>query len=215
MRVPAARLQDALEDFTGDRLVGVLAHVPARPDGIPRLHVIVLSHGHLAPHPAFGQQRLQHRLRAALIARSSASPSAGSARWLGGTTRADHPDMSPVISHARQLEAAPDRRLRALITNHWATERIRPVGSLRDRLPTRRERRPGRAPARRPAGELQGEERVAWELGQVFRLRLRAGVMKTGQVFLSHTSDMARFPEDRSFCSGGTGRGGPYGDGAG
>lgn len=28
----------------------------------------------------------------------------------------------------------------------------------------------------------------------------RAGVMKTGQVFVSHTSDMARFPEDRSFA---------------
>ena len=29
--------------------------------------------------------------------------------------------------------------------------------------------------------------------------RLRAGVMKTGQVFVSHTADMARFPEGRSF----------------
>jgi hypothetical protein len=28
---------------------------------------------------------------------------------------------------------------------------------------------------------------------------LRAGVMKTGQVFVSHTSDMARFPEGRAF----------------
>jgi Domain of unknown function (DUF4062)/NACHT domain len=30
----------------------------------------------------------------------------------------------------------------------------------------------------------------------------RAGVMKTGQVFVSHTSDMARFPADRSFAQG-------------
>src|SRR5271169_2195179 len=33
----------------------------------------------------------------------------------------------------------------------------------------------------------------------MFRLWLRAGVMKTGQVFVSHTSDMARFPSGRPF----------------
>ncbi len=33
----------------GDRLVGVLTHITARPDGVPRLHVLVLPHDHL-PH---------------------------------------------------------------------------------------------------------------------------------------------------------------------
>ena len=47
---PPSRLTDALEVLPGDRLAGVLAHVAARPDRIPRLHALVLSHGHPDPH---------------------------------------------------------------------------------------------------------------------------------------------------------------------
>jgi hypothetical protein len=55
------RFKDVLKVLPGDRLVGVLAHVAARPDGVPRLYAIVLSHGRHAIEP--GQPMLSRTWR--------------------------------------------------------------------------------------------------------------------------------------------------------
>ena len=82
MMVLAVPPRGCARGFPG-RLAGrCTGDVAARPGGVPRLHVIVLSHGRPAHTLPPGHQQPQRGPRPTLIARVPARPSAGSARWL-------------------------------------------------------------------------------------------------------------------------------------